>query len=146
MSKNIFKLNFEDGKANIFCHTDKNESQIIKYWENELNVKCINSKRVYEYLGRYWKIKKVSDMYNNYEGWKNVIFELADTDEKCPLLDGVNYINGKFNKLTDEIHIAIEKLSYDPDDNFNYHQLFVAFKNFDNWQGEIPEWNDKYLN
>ncbi|MFW5795125.1 MAG: hypothetical protein ACOCV1_06535 [Bacillota bacterium] len=98
------------------------------------------------YLGRKWELKRTDKMYNKYEGWESAVFKLADTEEKGELLKNTDYQNGKFNKLSDEIHIAVEKASYDPQGKHNFNQLFVAFKNIDNWQGELPEWNDNYLN
>ena len=146
MSKNTFKLEFDDDKAIVFCSTKQNKKNTIDFWEEETNAKVIKCTKVYRYLGRYWEKKIISDMYNKYEGWKSVIFELTDTEEKGELIEDVNYKNGKFNKVRDDIHIAIEKVSYDPQSKQNFNQLFVAFKDFDNWQGRFPEWNYNYLN
>ncbi|OEG62488.1 MAG: hypothetical protein BHK79_10375 [Halanaerobium sp. MDAL1] len=99
-------------------------------------------KKQIEYLGRKWELKRTEKMYNGYEGWTGAIFQLADTEEKGEKLKNINCINGKFNRLTDKIHIAIERISSNPKGTTYFNQLFVAFKDFDNWQGELPEWND----
>jgi len=102
-------------------------------------------KKIINYLGRKWILKYTNKMYNDYEGWISAVYSLADTEKKGEKLKNVKYKNGKFNKLSEDIHIAIEEPSYDPEGKHTFNQLFIAFRNLESWNGELPEWNDDYL-
>lgn len=103
-------------------------------------------KKQINYLGRKWELKRTDKMYNDYEGWNSAVYSLADTEEKGKILKNINYKSGFFNYLSDDIHIAVEKVACNPKGTIYFNQLFIAFKNINNWQGELPEWNDSYLN
>lgn len=96
------------------------------------------------YLGMEWKYRVTLEMFDypisGCNGWIMHTFEPIYVGGKT----NVKHINGKFNKLADDIHIAIEHGAYNPTGIEEFHGLVVATPKDKKFPDKLPEWKDKY--
>jgi hypothetical protein len=92
-----------------------------------------------EYLGNEWKFQCEMEMYGKYKGWTGFVYYPVNQDE--PLVsEDTEYINGAFNKLSKNIHIAIEDVAKNPTSTKDFNDIFIAKKNGTEWPEDLPKW------
>ena len=89
------------------------------------------------YLGMDWELETKMEMFNKYEGWTMFVFYPAG-DYVGKFVD-VDYQSGKFKKLSDEVHIAVEDVAVNPTSLKDFNDLVVAVKG-DELPETLPKW------
>lgn len=94
------------------------------------------------YLGLEWKLHTDICMYDKYKNWSMYVFYPVGNKKKID----IDHINGKFNKLRKDCHIAVEHVAEDPEENNKFHDLAIAVPNNKKFPEKLPEWDKNYSN
>lgn len=92
------------------------------------------------YLDMKWELKTSMSMYQEYKDWTMYVYYPVGDKE---LVD-VDYKDSKFNKLLDNVHIAIENVAKNPTSKKDFNDLAIAVKEDKYFPEKLPEWEQKY--